>query len=762
MTERPTFSKCNYKIESEKLPVGHGGWCCWRPTWSKGDTSSRCIWHAKVDQKPIELLQKEWRKEQSTHPIRLDGAYLRHVELKDEIDFRDCSLIHADFQGADLEGLDMQGTNISYADFQGANLSSVNLQNTQSRETNFDNTHFENINEEAIRDMTDLVKQRVQNRWIYHIIRGSIALIFGIVLVIFILSPISSLRSAISVFAIVKLIIGIYLLVDSINILYSASEGVSIHEWWLAAEGLLGGIFAIIILGYAIGNPPLVLLSPYLAAWAILIGASRIAAGYELGNVILSTRVPLTVSGVISFGFAFALLAVALRLIFLPIVNSSIQIQFFQLFAIYLLFTGFSMMALGVKMRPKSSKHQYEAEKLLQIKSVRDDIMGEIQLQQDDFDAYERQLKIKREGNSYKSGPFSKSRIFREQLDEVKSTIKRGQFRDSMKHIFDSIRQPRYEVNKSEWEQNPLVREEIQSGRESLSLAETSAKKGRYSEALQHFYAANREVIDIAPALDTADKRAGASKERNRLKELADFYYEYSDNIQNENTRKHVRSLLREEGSTKENLSVSDVKSAAIAVHNSYVSNTEEVVTLLRLYKRINRLLVIVVCLFFIVPLSIVSLCGPVKFIPSLCTWIGILHIPIPYALLILISVPLGIVGSIVSIASTLGAFELELNITPQIQSQYLVDTVMEARILWGGFAAPLLQLFIQWSNIFRGNIEFALLAAFAAGFTDRLLLKAIEQVVGDISRESSREKITRQIEGMTEQIEDLLEKVED
>lgn len=101
--------------------------CCWREVWN--DTG-RCIWHAEVDDKPIEDLIVARSSEPD--PTALDGAFLQNLELDDRLSFQDCRLVSADLSdtglvGADLWGADLRGTALVGADLTDAVLGGASL-----------------------------------------------------------------------------------------------------------------------------------------------------------------------------------------------------------------------------------------------------------------------------------------------------------------------------------------------------------------------------------------------------------------------------------------------------------------------------------------------------------------------------------------------------------------------------------------------------------------------------------------------------------
>jgi len=121
-----TPDRCGYRLEvgvhDEQLPSDP----CRRPVWEDHD---RCVWHARVDGKPTEVL--EARRPEGGDA--LDGAYLREASLVGVEWFAGASLIGADFTGADLKGAAFTDANLLLATFtdvraMGADFSRANME----------------------------------------------------------------------------------------------------------------------------------------------------------------------------------------------------------------------------------------------------------------------------------------------------------------------------------------------------------------------------------------------------------------------------------------------------------------------------------------------------------------------------------------------------------------------------------------------------------------------------------------------------------
>jgi uncharacterized protein YjbI with pentapeptide repeats len=125
--------------------------CCCRPVWNH---TSRCIWHADVEEKPVEDLIAAQAAEEDS--IDFSGISLRNLELNDSISFKNCRLIGADlsgshleranFQGANLLGGDLSDTMLWYADFSESLLWAADFSDAKLGMGNLSDTHLGDAN----------------------------------------------------------------------------------------------------------------------------------------------------------------------------------------------------------------------------------------------------------------------------------------------------------------------------------------------------------------------------------------------------------------------------------------------------------------------------------------------------------------------------------------------------------------------------------------------------------------------------------------
>lgn len=93
---------------------------CHRDKWNNREY---CIWHAKVENKPVDELIGS-RQDQ---PEDLSGAYLSDITLEDRITFYRCDLSESHIENVDLSG----------ANFAGANMSNIEIMNSTLRDSYF-------------------------------------------------------------------------------------------------------------------------------------------------------------------------------------------------------------------------------------------------------------------------------------------------------------------------------------------------------------------------------------------------------------------------------------------------------------------------------------------------------------------------------------------------------------------------------------------------------------------------------------------------
>jgi uncharacterized membrane protein HdeD (DUF308 family) len=142
--------------------------------------------------------------------------------------------------------------------------------------------------------LLNMLTQTAQRAWWLMLVRGVLAIIFGLIALLY---PGIALLALIYVF-------GAYALLDGVlAVVVAIQERRSLPRWgWLLVEGLAGIILGILAFAWP-GATALVLLY-IVAAWAIVTGALEIGAAFTLRNWLVG------LSGLLSVVFGLLLLSV--------------------------------------------------------------------------------------------------------------------------------------------------------------------------------------------------------------------------------------------------------------------------------------------------------------------------------------------------------------------------------------------------------------------------------------------------------------------
>ena len=112
---------------------------CWRPVY---EDSHRCIWHARIDHKPIEDLRQDWPGD------RLDGSYLHNIQMDEVPWLSDCCLdysVLSEFEaaGEDLSNVSLNSTNLRDVNFKNANLEEAGLTDSNLHDVDLSGANIE-------------------------------------------------------------------------------------------------------------------------------------------------------------------------------------------------------------------------------------------------------------------------------------------------------------------------------------------------------------------------------------------------------------------------------------------------------------------------------------------------------------------------------------------------------------------------------------------------------------------------------------------
>lgn len=159
ITEKLPWDRCGFVLEPDDVDSdvtneyepGSDEWyenidavCCWRKVWSGGN-GSRCIWHAKKDDKPVaELI--EARADQYE---RLDGAYISTTRIGNTINFDNCGMVDVNFDGTEAtqlscEQIDGRYIQVSSSHFLHPQFPNAELRHAQFHDVTLPNVRFRN------------------------------------------------------------------------------------------------------------------------------------------------------------------------------------------------------------------------------------------------------------------------------------------------------------------------------------------------------------------------------------------------------------------------------------------------------------------------------------------------------------------------------------------------------------------------------------------------------------------------------------------
>lgn len=130
--------RCGFTVEYlDQEFWSRGDVTCWRPVY---ENSQRCIWHAKIDNKPLEELR-------NTNPgERLDGSYLPDIRFGDLPLVSDHCLDYGMLSEFDAVDADLSGASFNLADLSGSNFAHANLQEAELRGTVLADSTFAHTN----------------------------------------------------------------------------------------------------------------------------------------------------------------------------------------------------------------------------------------------------------------------------------------------------------------------------------------------------------------------------------------------------------------------------------------------------------------------------------------------------------------------------------------------------------------------------------------------------------------------------------------
>ena len=172
-----------------------------------------------------------------------------------------------------------------------------------------------------------------RNAWIWQIVRGAIAIVFGVVALIWPLQTAVTLAILVGIFALVD---GIIDIIDAIR--FRGSPGVGLRVFL----GIVSLLFGLLVLFWP--HISLALLAIFVAIWAILIGALQIIANVSLRKESGRSWVSGVIAGAIGVIFGIVVL----------ITPKAGVITLIWLLGIWAIIFGIILIVLGIQLRKAS------------------------------------------------------------------------------------------------------------------------------------------------------------------------------------------------------------------------------------------------------------------------------------------------------------------------------------------------------------------------------------------------------------------------
>jgi uncharacterized membrane protein HdeD (DUF308 family) len=171
----------------------------------------------------------------------------------------------------------------------------------------------------------------LRTHWWIPLLRGIVAIVFGLVLL---LIPITAVFTLVILFGAFALVDGVLAIVQALRFAHPDSG-----RWWLMLlQGLAGIAFGVLTFAYP--GITAITLGLFIAAWAVVTGIFEIGAAFRLRRDV-PNEIFLIVAGVLS-------VLLGLILFFFP-VGALIGVVYFV--AAYVIISGFALVALAFRLR---------------------------------------------------------------------------------------------------------------------------------------------------------------------------------------------------------------------------------------------------------------------------------------------------------------------------------------------------------------------------------------------------------------------------
>ncbi|WP_458209768.1 hypothetical protein [Haladaptatus sp. NG-SE-30] len=338
----------------------------------------------------------------------------------------------------------------------------------------------------------------------------------------------------------------------------------------------------------------------------------------------------------------------------------------------------------------------------------------------------------------------------REEIDyNTTSTI----YKHELKEYKESLK-ARYD-----YENDEVMKTHFEIAESLLENANVALETNDELTFLRYFYAALRRQYPILAKLDSLDvSNRGDAELRTdqmtanggtlttkssptRLQAAADRLWAQIDGLEQPDVREKIRNMIRTpEDQRKQDVNLYVLDNASRLLHDEYIMNYESITVLERILRKLNRLLVfLLVSLLVLVAILELNydLNVPIEGFPLEGISRTESVAKVDGFLLYVYVVFVGIFGAVIS--NLLKYYDMSAHTGPRMPDEefQIVDEVIYARILIGGTAAAFLYTVLLSGLLLPNQLQlsalFVMAVAFTAGFSDRLLVKALNSIEGNV-----------------------------
>jgi hypothetical protein len=280
------------------------------------------------------------------------------------------------------------------------------------------------------------------------------------------------------------------------------------------------------------------------------------------------------------------------------------------------------------------------------------------------------------------------------------------------------------------------IEHDLEHARERLSTR-------RYVSAYRRYYHAQRELIDVLPALVVADRSQG--RPTNRLREQADTLRTQASVVRDNEVTEEIETLLESVTvsplpANPREFDTGPLKMAARRIDGYRLARLKYVLRLRGVLTTLNRLLGVTVLFLFVLPVLLtvgirVLLAAFPGLEVSAPLQVSVLFWQFPLVLFF------GFLGAAVNIARRLGGGFgfFETGETLELPTDVILSKLVWSRLLFGSLAGLVVYVFATSStnsDAVTFTVQFVIITSFFAGFSeqffDRALSEAQRESAGD------------------------------